>query len=1365
MSQVEQRIEEAIQENRTNLDLSSLGLTSLPQSFLEVAPQLEVLTLAKNGFINFPKALGACRNLKVLIFDKNKLTNLSGIRSLQKLDNLSLNENALTYFPTDLLELKSLEVLWMNENSMTSIPQGILELKKLQSFSVTNNAIEILPAEIAQLPELVNIHLSGNPLKTPPIEIALRGIHSIRGYFEDLSKTKKEKTENYLFSIAIDEYSDPTFSPQEGRTKDAQRLAKVLQGKYEYQATQLYNESATAKNILAQLDVLVNETHESDSVIIYFNGQISDANGYGYFSYDNEKIEEQELFSAISKMRAQHVLVIIDFHYYTDRGTTTRSNSMEKETYNSRWILHRLGSAWEDRFTPDLVKFLEMLNYEIGVQELLKVLAGEIIIAPLNLGGDEGGVFKFFPQKNTIKKSAARPRPKKVNSKTKNDLKFLKKNLRDYISFGKIKRVFKNLEDEIEENSNHFNDIILLRSRYNNVEKRDNQDIITRSEYQIELNRINAAMLDLIQDLEIEDLKKDILNQSNIGIVDFISVEEDVFEKINENIVHVEELRKSYLDVNSINEKNDLLKSIDKTLAEIESLREKSGANHAPDADEEESFKFLEEEKLWQNALANNTKEGFQKYLDETLEGTYRQEASVSLRSLELEGEEEELFEKIKRQEDLSLINIYRSEFSDGKYINEVEAIFEKLEKEEEELWQRLSKKNTIESYYEYLDNSKLKTYQRNAVDNKRRLEGEGLNTRINEAKLIFVGNGRVGKTSLTKRLVSNEFDPKEESTHGIRIEKWPLELVDGRTVKVNIWDFGGQEIYHNTHRFFLTNRALYILVWDMDSQIDAEEHPEKEENFIFDYWLENVSGLSEESPVLVVQNKMEEPATRGFDLTSLTKNKDWNVKETLSVSAAKGWNIDELRKSISEQLQNAPKLKNLIGYDLGAGWSAVRKELETLALQQPYLKFDDYLRICDTQEISTENAEDLSGFLTDIGVIIHFPDNDILKEMVILDPRWTTKIIYRLLNEKIKKNKGQFKKSELQVNMKKKELEKFSKGFRFRDEREIQIFLELMSKFEICFELPNEKDSFIVPQFLSNEKPTFEWDNKKAIHYGYQYDFLHKGIIARAIVKLNEYASNNIWWRNGMVIEQEGIKAKIEALPKKNEIRIEMIGEESEQLRKFLLNKVFEEVNHKMDFKTIRYCPSETCECTFEEEIILKLEKENQTSITCSACNCNVSIDEILGKNIEQMDVPKIFISYSHKDEAHKEKLQTSLKSLQYSFEIDVWEDRQIQVGDNWSEEISKAMERAEYIVLLISPDFLASDFIKEVEMKRAFERHDKGDAMVMPVIIRPCLWNQKPINKVQVVPKDGKPVTKYDDPDEAWLEVLQKIKARIEK
>ena len=97
-----------------------------------------------------------------------------------------------------------------------------------------------------------------------------------------------------------------------------------------------------------------------------------------------------------------------------------------------------------------------------------------------------------------------------------------------------------------------------------------------------------------------------------------------------------------------------------------------------------------------------------------------------------------------------------------------------------------------------------------------------------------------------------------EKSTHGIRIEKWPIKLNDGRNVNVNIWDFGGQQIYHNTHKFFLTNRALYLLVWDLESNKNTGEVAEGEENFVYDYWLENISQLSDHSPVLMVRNKIE---------------------------------------------------------------------------------------------------------------------------------------------------------------------------------------------------------------------------------------------------------------------------------------------------------------------------------------------------------------------------------------------------------------------------------------------------------------------------------------------------------------------------
>ncbi|MDZ7691393.1 MAG: ADP-ribosylation factor-like protein [Balneolaceae bacterium] len=128
--------------------------------------------------------------------------------------------------------------------------------------------------------------------------------------------------------------------------------------------------------------------------------------------------------------------------------------------------------------------------------------------------------------------------------------------------------------------------------------------------------------------------------------------------------------------------------------------------------------------------------------------------------------------------------------------------------------------------------------------------------------KIIFVGNGRVGKTSIAKRLRLGIYNKDEDSTHGIRIIPWKLKLnqetgtSSGETIALNMWDFGGQDIYHATHRFFMTYRALYVLVWDCRTEEKMEKEPEK---FMpYQYWLDKIRSLSGNSPILLVQNKID---------------------------------------------------------------------------------------------------------------------------------------------------------------------------------------------------------------------------------------------------------------------------------------------------------------------------------------------------------------------------------------------------------------------------------------------------------------------------------------------------------------------------
>ena len=116
------------------------------------------------------------------------------------------------------------------------------------------------------------------------------------------------------------------------------------------------------------------------------------------------------------------------------------------------------------------------------------------------------------------------------------------------------------------------------------------------------------------------------------------------------------------------------------------------------------------------------------------------------------------------------------------------------------------------------------------------------------------------------------------------------------------------------------------------------------------------------------------------------------------------------------------------------------------------------------------------------------------------------------------------------------------------------------------------------------------------------------------------------------------------------------------------------------------------------------------------------------------------VFVSYSHRDEDLRKELETHLALLSRQGIIDVWHDRRIGPGDELHRQINSHLVTADIILLLISADFLASDYCHDVEMKRAIERHDNG-ARVIPVILRPCDWNSAPFGSLRAVPKDGSP------------------------
>lgn len=188
---------------------------------------------------------------------------------------------------------------------------------------------------------------------------------------------------------------------------------------------------------------------------------------------------------------------------------------------------------------------------------------------------------------------------------------------------------------------------------------------------------------------------------------------------------------------------------------------------------------------------------------------------------------------------------------------------------------------------------------------------------------------------------------------------------------------------------------------------------------------------------------------------------------------------------------------------------------------------------------------------------------------------------------------------------------------------------------------------------------------------------------------------------------------------------------------------------------------------------VFTKTKSSNVTEVATASSTLGITNTSIpLQSTTAQSIIPKpnpstlphkVFLSYSHKDEEFKEKLDTHLSALKQTNIIDVWNDRQIPLGSEWDVEIKRELEESDVILLMISADFLASSYISEIEIPAAIARHDEGSAIVIPIFIRPCDWRGLPFEKLQGLPKNAKPLTTFDDIDVGLTEIAAGIRNRV--
>jgi small GTP-binding protein len=466
----------------------------------------------------------------------------------------------------------------------------------------------------------------------------------------------------------------------------------------------------------------------------------------------------------------------------------------------------------------------------------------------------------------------------------------------------------------------------------------------------------------------------------------------------------------------------------------------------------------------------------------------------------------------------------------------------------------------------------------------------EGKLKPLNEAKLVVVGEANVGKTCVINRLIHNEF-VKTDSTHGIEIHRWKyVELENKHFVQLNVWDFGGQEIMHSTHQFFFTKRTVYILV------INARENEDTNKT---EEWLQRIQSLSQNSPVFIVGNKIDEN-NRGTDRTSLgyfdierkrLLEKFPNlIKGFYGVSSDVGekqfdFLFEDFRKALISEIGKLEEIHK----EFPANWFDIKAQLEKMQSKKvPYITFRDYLSRCIKADIENEESQrTLIDFMHDLGIALSFQDDIELRDLAVLNPEWVTRGVYALIdNAQITLEKGILKREDIRKYLDEVEYPKETQDF----------IIKMMRKFRLLIDIKPDK-VFLIPDLLpKDETDTGKWDD--TLHFQYSYDIYEKSILRRFMVEVFHLCSKETYWRNGIVLKNNGNRALVKADVQDKTISIKIDGNQNTR-REFIavIRSKFAEIHTSFDglvFKEMLGHPKYP-EILRDYERLIKMEANNR--------------------------------------------------------------------------------------------------------------------------------------------------------------------------
>ena len=500
------------------------------------------------------------------------------------------------------------------------------------------------------------------------------------------------------------------------------------------------------------------------------------------------------------------------------------------------------------------------------------------------------------------------------------------------------------------------------------------------------------------------------------------------------------------------------------------------------------------------------------------------------------------------------------------------------------------------------------------------------------EAKLLLVGEGNVGKTSLVAALHGEPFVQNRSTTHGIEITR--LELPHpflNERILLNTWDFGGQEVYRITHQFFFSRRCLYILVW--------RPREGQEENAIEEWCRRIRLRVGDDARILIVATHADERRAE-LDYPYLQRQFGDVLVGRYEVDNLSGRGIAELREAITELAAHLPQM----GEQISQRWIHVRDEIKKIP--EPQITFDKFAELSTQYTIDTSQQFALIGMLHDLGQLIYFGNDDGLRDIIVLQPEWLTKAIsYVLEDSETEDSQGILDHQHLASIWQNPVRDtQYQRGYH-------SYFLRMMEKFDVSYRIPDE-DKSLIAQLVPYEEPKLPWHPDQAPRTGERQLTLicnmsdvAPGLMAWLTVRNHRFATG-LHWRRGVFLMHRDHKAEALLIQQTSNQLLLVVRAPSPDYFFSILRDSIESLI-RLRWNGLSYDMSIPCphvdatgvRCTgqFELRTLQKYRERDIPSVRCARC-------------IEQQNVTELLTGFALED--------TSLKQL-----LDAVNDRSAEI------------------------------------------------------------------------------------------------------